>query len=206
MLRLTPIKSTLASTTSAADKLADGEPFAREANAVAERQPVNGTTATDEEDLMTTRMLAGITVFAAMAVLQVTPAIADAKIFHPAICNAATPESHNKPIYRGTGALSYFGTGTVQITCGLTRDNTLNTNGLAGFKVRIYNQVVCSLTSVGTNGMALQSITKYGQPNAGFQILDWGASLNTSVNGGMYVLSCDLYYDSALYWLSMNEY
>lgn len=157
---------------------------------------------------MMTRMLAGIAVFSAMAVLDVRPAVADAKVFYPAVCSASN-NSDNQYLFRGFNGLGHNGaTGTpyLIVQCGLLRDNTLNTNGLAGFKMKIFNQVNCTLSHVDTNGNQTQAVSKFGVANAGFQTFDWGTSINTSVNGGMYSLQCLLYPGSAIYWIWMNEY
>jgi hypothetical protein len=166
-------------------------------------------TATERRKAMT-RMLRGITVFAAMAVLGVSPAMADDKVFHPTgICHGENPDDRAN-MWQTTFGVYNTGTSEITVICGFIRDNTLNTNGLKGFKVRVNvpttgGSVSCVLGSLNTNGEQLQA-WQIGTTTSGFRTLDWGTALNLSVAGGTYVMWCGLSPNASIRSIVMSEY
>jgi hypothetical protein len=88
-------------------------------------------------------------------------------------------------VYNNSGGFRF-------LDCPITRDNTTNTNGLAGLSVQVSNdpsgQILCYANSVDKMGNTVLSVSRSNTP--GGTVLSWGSSLNSSANQGNYLIEC----------------
>jgi hypothetical protein len=163
--------------------------------------------------MKTTYRRGGVALFSALiagfAMPQATDA-ADAKIYHGNSCVAEYAHPGFTPSTQGL-SFDSDSTGVAlpdYVHCPIVRDNTGNTNGLAAANVRVNlitsGLVWCALYSRDADGDLVDSAA-VATNTLGESTLTFG-SLNTSVGGGTFSISCWLSGRVDVYGYMVDEY
>ncbi len=100
--------------------------------------------------------------------------------------------------YRTLTGYNSASSGTVSVICPLLRDDTQNTNGLAGLQMRVFalrgfpSTISCTAYSMRpTSTSEVRSVVRSAALSGNtIATLDWGTSMNLSVVDGYYLLNC----------------
>ena len=112
------------------------------------------------------------------------------------ICQPLPEPFLSKLRYAQSGILHFEPGQTLGAICPIPRSNPSNTNGLLDVEVRIVGvsnvsvTVQCNVAAIGPNGGVVKEVNKSAS-GTNFKV-DFGSSLNRSVSGGSYVVSCSL--------------
>lgn len=134
-----------------------------------------------------------------------TPARADNKLVGPVACRPAGTETAGLQ-YRVGGVTNVSGA-AMDVVCTLIRDTVSNTNGLRDLEVAVTDpagSLLCDAVSENRAGDPLK-IVRRSISGTGSKILDWGSSLNLSVNRGHYSLNCFLPNNATIHSIYYDE-
>jgi hypothetical protein len=132
----------------------------------------------------------------------------DAKVMGGTACRRASTGTMLGLQYTTDGVVNVSGQ-SMQVICSILRDNTGNTNGLAGLQVGVTDTtsggIACDAVADDPKGNPV-IVTRKSSTKLGAQVLDFGTTVSKSAAKGYYSLNCSLPNGAKISSIYSNEY